>query len=194
MDVVDAVARRIEVREFTDEAVDDGTMRAIPDAGRLAPSGRNLAHWRFVQVNTDAGLRALAEASPTGGRVAGAAFAVAFCTDPAYDFDEIDAGRTTACMQLFARGLGVASCIYTVDIEAARDVLGVPDDYDLTAVVGFGYPTSDVESMRGRKDRSPQEEWPSAAGSARRWRFRGEARSPSSREGWGRIPHRARGL
>jgi len=157
MDVTDAVTGRIEVREFADEAVDDATKRAILDAGRLAPSGRNLEHWRFVLVDDDE-LQALADASPTGGWVAGADFAVAVCTDPDYAFNELDAGRTTASMQLYAWGLGVASCIYTVDTAAAREVLGVPDDYDLTAVLGFGYPTFDVESVRCRKDRRALED------------------------------------
>lgn len=158
MDVTDAVRSRIEVREFADETVDDGTKRAILDAGRLAPSGRNVEHWRFVLVDDDEELGALADASPTGGWVAGADFAVAVCTDPDYAFNEIDAGRTTACMQLYAWGLGVASCLYTVDTDEAREAVGVPDEYDLTAVLGFGVPTFDVESVEGRKDRHALEE------------------------------------
>lgn len=158
MDVTDAVTNRIEVREYADEDVDDATKRAILDAGRLAPSGRNVEHWRFVLVDDDERLQALADASPTGGWVAGADFAVAVCTDPGYDFADIDAGRTTTHMQLYAWGLGVGSCLYTVDAPEAREVLGVPDDYDLTAVLGFGRPTFDVESVRGRKERRPLEE------------------------------------
>lgn len=153
MDVTDAVRNRIEVREFADEGVEDEVKRAILDAGRLAPSGINTEHWRFVLVDDDEDLQALAEASPTGGWVAGADFAVAVCTDPEYAFNQIDAGRTTACMQLYAWGRGVASCLFTVDTDEAREVLGVPDDYDLTAVLGFGMPTFDVESLQGRKDR-----------------------------------------
>lgn len=158
MDVTDAVRNRVEVREFDDGTVDDATKREILDAGRLAPSGINTEHWRFVLVDDDEGLQALADASPTGGWVAGADFAVAVCTDPEYDFNEIDAGRTTASMQLDAWGRGLGSCLYTVDTVEARDVLGVPEDYDLTAVLGFGLPTFDVESVQGRKDRRPLEE------------------------------------
>ena len=158
MDVRDAVTGRIEVREYADEVVDDATKRAIVDAGRLAPSGRNAQHWRFVLVDDDEELRELADASPTGGWVAGADFAVAICTDPGYAFNEIDAGRTTAHMQLYAWGYGVGSCLYTVDTAEARAALGVPDDYDLTAVLGFGHPTFDVESVQGRKQRRPLEE------------------------------------
>lgn len=155
MDVTDAVRDRIEVREFAEGRVDDGTKRAVLDAGRLAQSGRNLEHWRFVLVDDDEGLEALADASPTGGWVAGADFAVAVCTDPGYAFNEIDAGRAAANMQLLAWGHGVASCLFTVDTDEAREVLGVPDDYDLTAVLGFGVPPFDVDEVQGRKDRRP---------------------------------------
>lgn len=157
MDVTDAVRGRIEVREFADGAVDDATKRAILDAGRLAPSGRNLEHWRFVLVDDDERLQALADASPTGGWVAGADFAVAVCTDTDYAFNALDAGRATASMQLDAWGRGVASCLFTVDTEEARELLAVPAGYDLTAVLGFGLPTFDVESIRGEKDRRPLE-------------------------------------
>ena len=158
MDVTEAVRKRIELREFADEPVDDGTKRAILDAGRLAPSGRNLQHWRFVLVDDDEELGALADASPSGSWVAGADFAVAVCTDPEYPFNEIDAGRTTASMQLYAWGVGVGSRLYTVDTDEARAVLGVPDDYDLTAVLGFGRPTFDIDAVQGRKERQPLEE------------------------------------
>ena len=154
MDVTDAVRTRIDVREFVAGSIDDETRRAILDAGRLAPSGRNLQHWHFVLVD-GADLEALADASPTGGWVAGADFAVAILTDPEYAFNEIDAGRTSTCMQLDAWGRGVASGFYTVDTDEAREVLGVPDDLELTAVVGFGRPTFDIDAVQGKKDRQP---------------------------------------
>ncbi|MFP4624995.1 MAG: nitroreductase family protein [Natronomonas sp.] len=150
MDVEDAIETRIEIREYTDEPVDDSTKRAILDAGRLAPSGRNLQHWRFVLVDEESRLADLAAASPSGSWIAGADFAVAICTD--YKHGGIDAGRAVTHMQLLAWERGVGSCIYTVDSVEADEVLDVPNGYDLTLVAGFGYPTADVA---GRKDREP---------------------------------------
>lgn len=150
MDVEDAIETRIEIREYTDEPVDDPTKRAILDAGRLAPSGRNLQHWRFVLVDDESRLADLASASPSGSWIAGADFAVAICTD--YKHGGIDAGRAVTHMQLLAWDRGVGSCIYTVESAEAYELLEVPAGYDLTLVAGFGYPIADVA---GRKDREP---------------------------------------
>lgn len=155
MDVMEAVETRLDLREFADDAVDADTKRAVLEAGRLAPSGQNLQHWRFVLLDAGADLERLGELSPTGGWVAGADFAVVVCTDPSYDFHEIDAGRALTHMQLAAWERGVGSRIYTVDQDDVREFLELPDDYALTAVVGFGYPTREI---RGQKDRKPLDE------------------------------------
>jgi len=155
MDVSDAIETRIEVRSYRDEPVDGEIQREILDAGRLAPSGRNLQHWRFILVADDDRLDGLAERSSTGCWVADAAFAVVVCTDPSYEYHDIDAGRAVTHMQMAAWERGIGSCLYTVDSVAAREFLDVPDDYDLTLVAAFGYPEGEI---RGIKDRKPLED------------------------------------
>lgn len=154
MDVSEAVDTRLEIREYADRPVDDGLKRTILEAGRNAPSGKNLQHWRFVLVDDPDRLAELADRSTTGGWVGGADFAVVVCTDPSYPYHEIDAGRSITHMQLVAWEHGVGSCIYTVKEPPAVELLGVPDDYHLALVGGFGYPTREI---RGRRDRRPLE-------------------------------------
>ncbi len=151
MDVSEAIDTRIEVRSYREEPVDGETRREILEAGRQAPSGRNLQHWRFILVADDDRLDGLGERSPTGGWVADADFAVVVCTDPTYDYHDIDAGRAVTHMQFVAWERGVASCLYTVDDPAAREFLEIPDEYDLTLVAGFGYPAAAVQGVRDRK-------------------------------------------
>jgi nitroreductase len=50
MDLGEAICGRRSVREFTDEAVDDATIRALIDAGVHAPSASNGQPWAFVVV------------------------------------------------------------------------------------------------------------------------------------------------
>jgi nitroreductase len=174
MDVTEAIDHRLEVREYANRPASEGTKRAVLDAGRKAPSGKNTQHWRFLLVNEPGGLDALADHSPSGGWVADAAFAVVVCTDPDYHYHRFDAGRAITHMQFRAWADGVGSrllssplarsvalplvaprgsCIYTgIDDAAVRDYFGVPDEYAVTAVVGFGYPEG---SGRGRKRRKP---------------------------------------
>ncbi len=153
MDVPTAIETRIEVREYTDQPVDVATKEAILEAGRLASSGRNLEHWRFILIDAADRLARLGELSPTGSWVAGANFAIAVCTDPSYSFHEIDAGRAVTYMQLRAWADGVGSCLYTVDQPQVDRFLGIPDTYELTAVLGFGHPPFDIFELRGQKDR-----------------------------------------
>ena len=60
MDVIDAVNKRMSVRQFTDEAVPDDVLRGlIVDAAR-APSGGNVQPWRIYALNGDTMTRFLA--------------------------------------------------------------------------------------------------------------------------------------
>ena len=155
MDVMDAIETRLDIREFADEPASDEDKRATLEAGRLAPSGRNLQHWRFLLVDDPDDLRRLADLSPSGGWVAGAAYAVVVLTDPEHGFHKLDAGRALTHMQLAAWERGTGSRIYTVDNPEVRAFLDVPNDLHLTAVLGFGRP---VREIRGRKDRKPLDE------------------------------------
>ena len=155
MDVTEAVETRLEVREYADEPVDDETKRAVLNAGRLASSGSNRQHWRFILVDDDEGIKRLAELSPSGSWVAGADFAIVILTDADYAVGGLDAGRALTYMQLVGWEAGVGSCIYTVDNDELYEFLAIPEGFDLTAVLGFGVPTFDVDDVRGVKDREP---------------------------------------
>jgi nitroreductase len=156
MDVTRALETRIEVRRYTDEPVDGETKRAVLDAARGAPSGKNLQHWRFVLVEDGEDLDRLAELSTTGEWIDGADFAVVVLTNPEHYYHEIDAGRAITHMQLAAWEAGVGSCIYTgYDDAGMHEFLDVPAELAVTAVVGFGDPKFDVDAVEGRKDRDP---------------------------------------
>jgi nitroreductase len=51
MDVRDAVTQRISTREFTDEPVDDDTLRELLELAARAPSGGNVQPWRIYVLN-----------------------------------------------------------------------------------------------------------------------------------------------
>lgn len=149
MDVTEAIETRLEIREYTDESINTTTKQTILEAGRMAASGRNLQHWRFILIDDPAELTALADVSPSGSWVAGADFAVVICSQ--YKHGGIDAGRSVTHMQLCAWEHGIGSCIYTVDNEDAYTLLEIPDEYTLELVAGFGYPTTEIEGIKSRE-------------------------------------------
>lgn len=159
MDVSEAIATRLELRDYTDESVDDETIRRILNAGRLAPSGKNRQHWAFILVNAPEALDRLASISTTGQWVSDANFAIVILTDPEYSYHEIDAGRAVTNMQFEAWNQGLGSCIYTgFDEERMRALLEYPAELVATLVAGFGYPPRPMETFAGNKDRAPLDE------------------------------------
>ena len=50
MNVFDAIKKRSSVGSFMDKAVEEDKLRAVLEAGRLAPSANNLQESRFIVV------------------------------------------------------------------------------------------------------------------------------------------------
>ncbi len=60
MDVIDAVNRRMSVRQFTSEPVPDEVLRGLVADSARAPSGGNLQPWRIYAINGESMVRFLA--------------------------------------------------------------------------------------------------------------------------------------
>lgn len=156
MNATEAIRTKLDSQEFAPRQVGVDVMKAVLEAGRLTQSGVNSQHWRFILVKDPKNIVTLAADSSTGSWVAGANFAVIVCTDPTKAYHLLDAGRAVQDMQLAAWDHGVTSRIYTGTRQAEmRRDFGIPDDLNITAVVGFGFPKRRIV---GRKSRKPLSE------------------------------------
>jgi nitroreductase len=154
--VTDVIRTKLDYRSFSDRPVAWEDKLAVLDAGRMAGTGMNTQHWRFILIDDRAGLSRLAELSTTGKWVRDAAFAVVVLTNPRYPWHLLDAGRAITNMMLEAWSRGIVSCICTGYNEGAlREWLGIPPDYAISGFVGFGYPP---RRILGRKNRLPLEQ------------------------------------
>jgi nitroreductase len=156
MDTYEAIATKLDVREFDKKHVDDKIKTKIMHAARFTGSSMNTQHWRFVLVQDPKNLATLAQDGTTGPWVKGADFAVIINIDPKVPASTIDAGRVLQDMQLAAWNFGVVSRLFTgiKDADLRRD-FGIPQELKPAAVLGFGYP---VRKIRGKKSRKPLEE------------------------------------
>ncbi len=153
MDAYDCIATKLDVREFSSKHVPREVKLKVLEAARLTGSGTNKQHWRFILVQSLAGLTRLADNSLSGRWVGGSDFAVIILTDPTLRFHEIDAGRVLQDMQLAAWNFGVVSCPYTgVKTEELKRDFKIPESLSPTAVLGFGYPK---RKIAGKKSRLP---------------------------------------
>ena len=156
MDAFEAIATKLDVREFASKHVPWEVKSKILEAARLTSSAMNMQPWRFILVQDRANVKRLAKDSTTGRWVEGADFAIIVLIDPKVPISSMDAGRVIQDMQLAAWNFGVASGIYAGVGEASlRKDFAIPDELKPPAVLGFGYPK---RKILGKKDRKPLEE------------------------------------
>ncbi len=152
-EVFEAVRTVLAVREFADRPVADDVLRRILEAGRQTASARNGQPWHFILVRGRDGLRKLGSLVRTGGYTANAAAAVIVAYEKATgQYGLSDASRAIQSMLLTAWGDGVASNWTGFGgIEGVRKEFGIPDTYDVLAVLPFGYPRRKIVGNKKRK-------------------------------------------
>ena len=148
-------------RSMSGEALSDDDLFPLFEAARWAPSSYNAQLWRFIVARRqdpaafDTHLGLLMEANRVWCRDAAAL--VVLVARQRFEFNDrpsithvLDAGAAWENLALEAarRGL-VAHGMQGFDYDRARRELGVPDDYDVLAMVAIG--------RRGPMERLPEE-------------------------------------
>jgi nitroreductase len=112
----------------------------------------NTQHWRFIVVQDKENLKRLADDSTTGRWVTGSDFAVIILTDPKVPGHVIDGGRVLQDMQLAAWNAGIGSGIFVgVKADKLRKDFAIPENLEITALLGFGYPAKNIAGKKDRK-------------------------------------------
>ncbi|TBL75269.1 nitroreductase family protein [Paenibacillus thalictri] len=136
-------------RAYTDKAVDEETLNAVLEAGRWAPSASNLQPWRFIVAKTpeqrekfgqfiNPNNRTWADHAPVLILLASNKLRADGELNGAHAFDT---GAAWASIALQAKLLGLSTrAMGGFDRAKAREVLQVPDEVELHAVVALGYP------------------------------------------------------
>jgi nitroreductase len=164
METWDAIISRRNVREFADRPIDEDGLTRILEAGRRAPSSRNWQPWDFVAVTDRDQLRELSEVWRGGAHIAHSALTVVVVLPDFDDPDQrqraqYDTGQATMQMMIAAADLGIGSGHSAVgDQEAARRLLGFPEDRFAAIMIDFGYPADRPLTPIKRPDRRPVDE------------------------------------
>ena len=158
MTVMQAIEARRSIRHYTDQPVTDEELLAVLEAGRLAPSARNLQGWHFTAVR-DVSLRgALCTACNGQQMVAEAPAALVVWADGermmgcGQSAATIDCSIALSFMLLRATELGLGSCwLGAFDQNAVKELLGLPQEAVVVAVSPLGHP-AETPAARPRKD------------------------------------------
>jgi len=145
--VVDVIKNRRSIRKFKDKPIDDDTIRKIIEMGTWAPSGLNNQPWKFVIIK-DKELKAkIAECTKYSGIIRDAPVCIAVFLDNSQSYNRVkDIQAIGACIQnmlltIHAMGLGG---VWLGEIlnkrEEVEQILNIPSELELMAVVAIGYP------------------------------------------------------
>lgn len=151
MEVFEAIRTALAVREYQDAPVPADVVRRIVEAGRQTGSSMNHQPWHFVVVENRDTLRQLGALARTGPYLAHAPLAVVVLIEPGR-FGVSDGSRAIQSMMLAAWAEGVGSnWVGFHGLDAVKPLLGIPETYDILAIIPFGYPARPVG--QGKKKR-----------------------------------------
>ena len=147
MEVMDAMRKRRSIRDYEDRPVPEEKGQKILEAARLAPSASNRQRWKFIIVRDGERRQELARAAGGQKHIAVAPVVIAAvatmpeyvmrCGVPAY---AVDLAIAVDHMTLAAVNEGLGTCwIGAFSQEQARDILGVPEDYRIVALLPLGF-------------------------------------------------------
>jgi len=152
--VFEAARTVLAVREYDDRPIPDDVLDRIVESAHLNASSRNLQPWHFVVVREPHALQELGGMLRTGPYTAGAAAAIVVACERDSPYGVSDVSRAVQTMVLTAWADGVGSnWVGFGGMEAVRQFVGLPDAYDVFAVLPLGYPRRALG--KGKKNRKP---------------------------------------
>ena len=158
--VLRALRRTRQIRQFTDEPVAESDLSAILNVARWTGSSMNLQPWTFIVIRDRAARKRLAELAPYAKHVAGAALAIAIAMNGEnVEWDAYDEGRVAERILIAAGALDLGAGIgWALEPERPQVAafLGLTAPQFVRTIISLGHPTE-----RARQPRS-------APGTARR--------------------------
>ena len=153
MNVFEAIRELLAVRQYEDRPVPDEVLLRILEAGRLSGSSMNGQPWHFVVVQDRETLQRIGALEQHGPYIAEAPLAIAVAIDNTR-FAISDASRAIQNMLLAAWDEGVGgNWVGFGGMEPVKELLGIPAELDVLAVLPFGYPVQNIG--QGKKKRKP---------------------------------------
>jgi len=156
VNVMEAIRKRRSIRAYQDRPVEEAKLQAVLEAGRLAPSAKNMQEWRYVVVR-DPGLRAKVAEAANGQRFVGEAPVVLVacaktdghtmsCGERAYP---IDVAISLDHVSLKAVEEGLGTCwVGAFNQAAVKKLLGIPDEVRVVELMPLGYPDSEPSARQ----------------------------------------------
>ena len=162
MEFNDVVRNRYSCKRFSDKPVEKEKLTAVLEAGRLAPTAKNLQEQHIYVVATPDNLAKIDAATPCRYN-APTVLVVAFNKNNVFtypggkrDSGVEDATIVATHMILAAANEGLDSCwINRLDPEEMSAALGLPADEEILMMMDIGYAADGAEPLPNHYSRKP---------------------------------------
>jgi len=163
MDFTSVVSARYSCKSYaTDRVISDEQLQAILEAGRLAPTAKNLQEQHIYVVQSPDKLALIDEYTPCRYG-ATTVLVVAFDRENVYTYPEgdrrsgiEDAAIVATHMMLAATNAGVDSCwLNCVRINALHEALSLPDNEEILMLLDLGFAAPDAAPLANHFSRKP---------------------------------------
>ena len=152
-DLLQLMLNRRSIRKYTGETIPEDKLKLILQAGLASATSKNRKPWEFVVVQERATLQKLAKCRAGAAKMlkmAGCAIVVFADTLVTPDVWVEDCSIAMSNMHLMVDALGLGSCWIQgrcretesgqTTEEFCRELLGVPENYKLEAILSVGVP------------------------------------------------------
>lgn len=166
MEFFTLVKERYSCRKFSDKPVEEEKLNQILEAGRLAPTAKNVQLVKIWVIRSDDALAKVKASTPFKWMEnVKLIIAVGGTTENAFvrpsdnrNFEDVDASIVATHIMLAVHDLGLGSTwVGFFDTPKLKEAFPEMKDYDLVALFPIGYPADDAEPSDRhsvRKDKS----------------------------------------
>ena len=155
MSLVDVLLSRRSVRRYEKKTVPEEALKTILEAGRQAPSATNVQPWHFI-VLTDDKIKEQLSHGRWNTFIKDSAVTIVGCgyigNDYGRKWSTVDTTIALQNMVIAAWAVGIGSCwIGDFKEEEVKELLRIPEDQKVVALISFGYPAE----QPGSKQKKP---------------------------------------
>ena len=145
LEVYEAIKIRKSVRAYDTKPIPDDVLMRVLEAGRAAPSANNAQPWHFIVVKSPEKREILSKRMFTRFLVESPVVLVG-CGEKNKRFHVVDVSIAMQQMVLAATAEGLGTCwIGDFDDKVVRDLLKIPEMYNIVCLLAMGYPREKVD-------------------------------------------------
>ena len=165
MDFKDVVKNRYSCKKYSSRKVEPAKIEAILNAGRLAPTAKNLQEQHIYVVQSEEALAKIDKVTPCRYN-APVCLIVAFDKNNVYTYPDSaresgveDAAIVATHLMLAAANEGVDSCwLNCIYLDKIAEEFGLPDNEEVLMILDLGYAEEGAGPLSNHGSRKPLSE------------------------------------